>query len=160
MHKSIGGYLGGYLCQIWLTKASSRHAMAVPIHYCDVIMGAIASQITSLTTVYSTVYSGADQRKHQSCASLVFVRGIHRWLVNSPHKWLVTRKMFHLMTSSCPVSSYSWSAMPVINRGKWGDDWSLFLNSHLKLILNEWKQRHKMLNRNLDICIDTFRVYV
>ena len=45
-------------------------------------------------TVYSTVYSGADQRKHQSSASLTFVQGIHRWPVNSPHKGPVTRKMF------------------------------------------------------------------
>ena len=57
-------------------------------------MGAMASQITSLTVVYSTIYSGADQRKHQSPASLAFVRGIHRWSVNSPHKGPVTRKMF------------------------------------------------------------------
>ena len=57
-------------------------------------MGAMASQITSLTIVYATVYSGADQRKHQSSASLAFVRGIHRSPVNSPHKWPVTRKMF------------------------------------------------------------------
>ena len=63
-------------------------------HYNDVIMGAMASQITSLTIVYSTVHSGADQRKHQSSASLAFVRGIHRWPVNSPHKWPVTRKIF------------------------------------------------------------------
>ena len=47
-------------------------------HYNDVIMGAIASQITSLTIVYSIVYSDADQRKHQSSASLAFVRRIHR----------------------------------------------------------------------------------
>ena len=60
----------------------------------DIIMGAMASLITSLTTVYSSVYSGADQRKHQSSASLVFVQGIHRWPVNSAHKWPVTRKMF------------------------------------------------------------------
>ena len=59
-------------------------------HYNDVIMDTIASQITSLTIVYSTVYSGADQRKHQSSASLAFVWGIHR----GPHKWPVTRKMF------------------------------------------------------------------
>ena len=65
-----------------------------PNHYSDVIMGTMASQITSLTIVYSTIYSGADQRKHQSSASLAFVRGIHRWLVNSPHKSPVTRKMF------------------------------------------------------------------
>ena len=63
-------------------------------HYCDIIIGAMAAQITSPTIVYSTVYSGADQRKHQSSASLAFVRGIHRGPVNSPHKWPVTRKMF------------------------------------------------------------------
>ena len=57
-------------------------------------MNLMASQITSLTIVYSTVYSGANQRKHQSSASLAFVRGIHRGPVNSPHKWPVTRKMF------------------------------------------------------------------
>ena len=43
---------------------------------------------------YSTVYSGADQRTHQSSASLAFMRIIHRWTVNSPHKGPVTRKMF------------------------------------------------------------------
>ena len=63
-------------------------------HYGDVIMGAISSQIISLTIVYSTVYLDADKRKHQSCSSLAFVRGIHRRPVNSPHKWPVTRKMF------------------------------------------------------------------
>ena len=68
--------------------------MTTPRHYGDVIMGAVASQITSLTIVYLTVYSDADQRKHQSSASLAFVRGIHRGPVNSPHKWPVTRKMF------------------------------------------------------------------
>ena len=62
-------------------------------HYDDVIMGTIASQITSLASVYSTVYSGADQSKHQSSASLAFMWGIHRGPVNSPHKWPVTRKM-------------------------------------------------------------------
>ena len=64
------------------------------LHYDDVVMGATASQITSLAIVYSTVYSGADQRKHQSSVSLAFVRGIHRGPVNSPHKWPVTRKTF------------------------------------------------------------------
>ena len=44
--------------------------------------------------VYSAVYSGADQRKHQSSSSLAFVRGIHRWPVNSPHKGPVMRTMF------------------------------------------------------------------
>ena len=47
-------------------------------HYNDVIMGAIASQITSLTIVYLTVYSDADQWKHQSSASLAGDRWIPR----------------------------------------------------------------------------------
>ena len=64
------------------------------IHHNDVTMGTMASQITSLTIVYSAVYSGTDQRKHQSSASLAFVWGIHRGPVNSPHKGPVTRKMF------------------------------------------------------------------
>ena len=64
-----------------------------PLHYNDVTMTATASHITSLTIVCSTVYSNADQRKHQSSASLAFVRGIHWRPVNSPHKGPVTRKM-------------------------------------------------------------------
>ena len=59
-------------------------------------MSVMISQITSLEIVYSTVYLGADQRKHQSSASLAFSRGIHRWPANSPHKGRVTRKMFPL----------------------------------------------------------------
>ena len=72
---------------------------SVWLHYSDVILGVMVSQITYLTIIYSTVYSDADQRKHQSSASLAFVWGIHRWPVNSPHKWPVTWKCFHLMTS-------------------------------------------------------------
>ena len=63
-------------------------------HYSDVIMGTIASQITSVSIVYLAISTGADQRKHQSSASLAFVRGIHRGPVNSPHKWPVMRKTF------------------------------------------------------------------
>ena len=60
-------------------------------HYGDVMIGTMASKIR---VVYSTIYSGADQRKYQSFASLAFVQGTHRGPVNSPHKWPVTRKMF------------------------------------------------------------------
>ena len=63
-------------------------------HYSYIIMSAMPSLITSLSIVYSSVRSGADQRKYQSPASLAFGRGIHRGPVNSPHKWPVTRKMF------------------------------------------------------------------
>ena len=65
-------------------------------HYSDVIMGAMASQITRLA--YSTVCLGADQRKHQSSASLAFVRGIHRWIPRTNGQ--LRGKYFHLMTSS------------------------------------------------------------
>ena len=51
-----------------------QHAFQA-VHYGDLIMCAIASQITSLMIVYSTVYSGADQSKHQNSASLAFVWG-------------------------------------------------------------------------------------
>ena len=71
-------------------------------HYNDVIMGAIASQITIFTMVYSTVYSDTDQRKHQSSASQAFVSGIHRGPGNSSHK----RPCFHLMMSSWITGIY------------------------------------------------------
>ena len=63
-------------------------------------MTTMASQITSLTVVYSSVYSDADQRKHQSSASLAFVRGFHRdwWIPRT--KGQLRGKCFHLMTSS------------------------------------------------------------
>ena len=79
-------------------------------HYDDVIMTMLASQITSLTVVYSIVYSGVNQRKHQSSASLAVVREIHRGPVNFPHKWPVTRKMFPfddvIMKNSTRVARY------------------------------------------------------
>ena len=63
-------------------------------HYNDIIMSTMVFQITSLAIVYSIVYSGADQRKHQSSLSLALVRGINRWPANSPHKGPVARKIF------------------------------------------------------------------
>ena len=86
---------------------STQLFFSVTLHYSDVIMTMMASQITSLTVVYSIVYSDADQRKHQSSVSLAFVRGIHRWPVNSPHKGPVTRKMFPfddvIMSTQAPI---------------------------------------------------------
>ena len=64
-------------------------------------MSVVASQINGVSIVHSTVCSGADQSKRPSSAWLAFVRGINRWSVNSPHKAPVTRKCFHMMTSSC-----------------------------------------------------------
>ena len=67
---------------------------SVLVHYNDLIMRAMASQITSLMTVYSSVYYRRRSKQNESSASLAFVRGIHRWPVNSPHKGPATRKMF------------------------------------------------------------------
>ena len=75
-------------------------------------MSTMASQITGLAIVYWMVYSGTDQRIHQSSASLAFVRGIRRWQLNSPHKGPVTRKLFPfddvIMTRPwCDIGRYS-----------------------------------------------------
>ena len=84
---------------VWVNHNMVWHILLIVkchiwFHNCDLIMGAKASQITSLTIVHSTVHSSADRRKHRSSASPAFVRGIHRWPMNSTHKWPVTRKMF------------------------------------------------------------------
>ena len=77
-------------------KQSPSPSLTLLQHCCDVLMSVLAYQITGVSIVCSTVCSGANQRTHQSFASLAFVRGIHRWPVNSPHKRPVTRKMFPL----------------------------------------------------------------
>ena len=95
-------------------KSASCHWLNTDMvdHYGDVIIGAIASQITNLTIIYSTVHSDGDQRKHHSSTSLAFVRGIHRELVNSPHKWPVTRQMFpfdDVIMGRCSIGLFSLS---------------------------------------------------
>ena len=87
--QNIGHFVQAFIwwchpeCTVFCCSIKLTH-----IHYIDVTMTTMASQITSLAVVYSIFYSGADQRKHQSSASLAFVP------VNSPHKGPVTRKMF------------------------------------------------------------------
>ena len=123
--------------------------------YNDVIMGAMAFQITSLTIVYSNVYSGADQRKHQSSALLAFVRWIHRWPVNSPHKWPVTREILHLMTSSwCPRSSTdgrqfipNWRVNWYKYNLRWWQGYYLIVTNHVLLnvrYLQTWNRTLKI----------------
>ena len=89
-------------------------------------MGTMASQITSLTIVYSTIYWDADQGKHQSSVSLAFVQGIHRWPVNAPHKGPVMQKMFpfddvimisHTDIHICYVSINSQQMTPITGLG-------------------------------------------
>ena len=89
-----------YATKITITAITSIETInchpgnTLAVHYSDVMMSAMASQITILTIVCSTIYSGADRRKHQSSTSQPFVRRIHRWPVISPHKGPVTRKRF------------------------------------------------------------------
>ena len=66
------------------SQRNTRSNQSVAPHCSDVMLGVMASQITRFTIVYSTVYSGADQRNHQSPASLAFVREFtgERWI---PH---------------------------------------------------------------------------
>ena len=80
-----------------IAKQYSNRSRPPVYHYSGVIMSVMASQITGVLIVYSTVYSGTDGRKHQSSTSLVFVRGIHRWWVNSPQ-----------MTSNAETVSIWW----------------------------------------------------
>ena len=91
---TTGDDVAKYGSDVSYASSSSWSGPTWKWHYNNIIMGGMASEITGLTIVYSVVDSGADQRKHQSSASLAFVRGIHRWPVNSPHKGPVTRKMF------------------------------------------------------------------
>ena len=93
------------------------HAQRVRSHYDDIKMGTMPPQITSLTIVYSTFYSGADQSKHQSSASLAFVWGIHRGPVNSPHKWPVTRKMFPF-DDVIMINGYVFVKRPIPQQGQ------------------------------------------
>ena len=95
-------------------------------------MGLIASQITSLMNVYSTVYSDADQRKYQSSASLAFVRGIHRGPVNSPHKLPVTRKMFSFddVIMSIPMSNPCSNICYSIHVPGWLLKWLNLITAH------------------------------
>ena len=110
-------YISIHVLGDWICVPGKSHECpsAREVHYGDVIMATMMSQITSLAVVYSIVYSGADQRKHQSSAALAFVRGIYRGPVNSPHKWPATRKMFPfhdvIMNSG---HAYTWRMNPAI----------------------------------------------
>ena len=82
-------------------------------HYDDVIMGAMVSQIPSLAIVYSTVYSGTDQRKQQSSASLAFVRGIHRFSVMASNAENVWWRHHHFKKNCCcSCRNYAKSCCP------------------------------------------------
>ena len=92
-------------------------------------MGAMASQITNLTIITQPFIQGAFQRKHESSASLAFLRGIHRWPVNSPHKGPVTRKMFPFDDAimTIPFMLVSWQGINCF--------WTHWQECHLTLVM-------------------------
>ena len=118
-------------------------------HNSEVIMTTMASQITSLTVVYSTVCSDADQRTHQSSASLAFVWGIHRdrWIPRT--KGQLRGKCFHLMTSSCHAQEFHTSTSSLIS-------FVYVLVMTSQLIVRGWWWRHNWLyNTQCDSTIVT-----
>ena len=118
-------------CQVgpWLLMLCRMRQPLSFIHFCDVIKGAMACQITCFTIVYSIVYSGAAQRNHnQSPAFLAFMRGIHRWRVNSPHKWAVTGKMI-------PFDDVAMLAQPVLPLAR-NPRMHLRSNVNLRVVVN------------------------
>ena len=93
-------------------------------------MGAVASQITNLTSVYSSVYPDADQRKHQSSASLAYVRGIHRYFLNA--------NIFIFIEISLRFVAKGSLTMTMSQHGfrEWPDYKCLLLHNILPLICN------------------------
>ena len=108
------------------------------LHYNDVTMGAMASQITSLTIAYLTVYSDADQRKYQDCASLAFTRGIRHLLwetmVLDPVLWiLVTSESVMVNLPSDVILWYSRESNLILNVYIYIYSTEVCENIHLKL---------------------------
>ena len=98
--------------------------------YSDVIMDTMASQFTSLTNSLLNHLFSADQSKHQRSVSLGFVRGIHRWPVDSPHKLRVTRKLFPfdevIVWNALVFINDGNKARDCFNRYAKGERWELF----------------------------------
>ena len=86
------------------------------IQWCfTVTMSAMASQLTRISSVCSTVCSGPDQGKHQSSASLAFLRVVHRWPVDFPQTGPVTQKMFpfdDVIMDHVPTRTPTWPFFP------------------------------------------------
>ena len=82
------------------TNGNYKGGVSIANHYDDVIMSAMASQITSLTIVYSTVYLGTAERKHQAPRHWPLCREFtgDRWIPRTNGQW--RGKCFNLMASS------------------------------------------------------------
>ena len=127
-------YIALYISSLFCDSPWKHHIFKT--HYSDVIMDVMASKITNLTIVYSTVYSGAGQRK-QSSASLAFVWGIRRWPVNSPHKGPVTHKIFPFDDVIMQAKEIYWSKGGICCRSNSGKSMpsSMFVKKQCSLFM-------------------------
>ena len=142
---------------------TSEPTVLTTFHYNDVIMSAMLSEIIIVSIVCSTVNSGADQGKLQSSTSLAFVRGIHRWPANNPHKRSVTSKMYPFddVIMFPKYSTLSWRRVmcaihplqkwfsvprenlmkpPVTNATFWGPLLLIFARVKLLKLMYEWEE--------------------
>ena len=124
-HKRASGY---WFHMKWTNNTKDLHYNLCFIHY-GYVMSAMASQVTSVSMVCPAICSGAEQGKHQSSLSLAFVRGIHRWPVNSPYKRPVTWKMF--------------SFDDVIIETQHNRCWSFFAQNPHAVLFDSWDEYHK-----------------
>ena len=115
-------------------------------HYSDVMISAVSSEITGVSIVCPAVCSGADQRKDQCSASLDFMRGIYRSPVDSPKKGPVTRKYFHLMTSSWITMEHGVEPL-----ARWGRG-SLVIYTHRSLFISWWRHQMETFSALLALC--------
>ena len=121
-------YVGHFSVEQWYQMQTHIY-----FHYSGVIMRAMASQITSVLFVCSTVCSGPGQRRYQSSASLAFVWGIHRWPVSSPHKGQVTRKNVKCQFLHGPWCT--WCCHHALHMIHWYDDmviWTMGYSTDIK----------------------------
>ena len=118
--------------------APSRR-QAIIWHYNDLTMDVIASQITSNSILYSTLCSCHHQRNIKVPRYWPFVRGIHRWLVNSTHKGPVSQKKnFHFMTSSWAMDGLLYLS-EVVSLERFHYIFSALVNSAIRPIMGPSK---------------------
>ena len=75
---------------LWALQSSIFYTR---VHYSDVIKGAMTSHHPH-DCLLNRLFRRRTTNTPKLYTSLAFVRGIHRWPVNSPHKWPVTRNIF------------------------------------------------------------------
>ena len=107
------------------------HGYDLPDHYRDVIMGASdgVSNHQPHACLLNRLFRRRTKRKHQSSASLAFMRGIHRRTGNSRPKWPVIWIFFHLMTLSCLAELIHWGR----------DKMAAISRRHFQMYFLEWK---------------------